>query len=90
MGACVAIRAVTFDVWDTLLNLKVAREAMISAVARETGRPEAMVREAVSEADRAVRRERRLRGLGAALRLSGPRSPSLPPASATAATSWAS
>ncbi len=63
MGAIMAIRAVTFDVWDTLLNLKVAREAMISAVARETGRPEAMVREAVSEADRAVRRERRLRGL---------------------------
>jgi hypothetical protein len=60
----VAIRAVTFDVWDTLLSLKVAREAMISAVARETGRPEAEVREAVSEADRAVRRERRLRGLG--------------------------
>jgi len=59
----VAIRAVTFDVWDTLLSLKVAREAMILAVARETGRPEAMVREAVSEADRAVRRERRLRGL---------------------------
>jgi len=44
----VAIRAVTFDVWDTLLSLKVAREAMISAVARETGRPEAEVREAVA------------------------------------------
>ncbi|AMD30137.1 hypothetical protein SE86_00320 [Acidilobus sp. 7A] len=64
MGTHMAIRAVTFDVWDTLLNLKVARESMISAVARETGRPEAEVREAVSEADRAVRKERRLRGLG--------------------------
>ncbi|ADL19780.1 hypothetical protein ASAC_1375 [Acidilobus saccharovorans 345-15] len=60
------IRAVTFDVWDTLLNLKVAREAMIGAVSRATGRPVDDVRKAVSEADRHVRRLRQLRGLSGA------------------------
>lgn len=60
------IRAVTFDVWDTLLNLKVAREAMVGAVSRVTGRPLDDVRRAVGEADRQVRRLRQLRGLGGA------------------------
>ncbi|MGC9209915.1 MAG: HAD family hydrolase [Acidilobus sp.] len=58
------MRAVSFDVWGTLLDLRVAREAVIEAISRASGVPAEKVRSAVAEADREVRRLRRTRGLG--------------------------
>ena len=58
------IRAVTFDVWGTLLDLSRAREAVVRAVSASFGIDEASVRKALSEADREARAQRRSRLLG--------------------------
>ena len=58
------IRAVTFDVWGTLLDLRAARDIMVRAVSAGLNLDEAVVRRAVSEVDAEVRALRKSGGLG--------------------------
>lgn len=60
------IRAVTFDVWGTLLDLDRARGIVIRALAEALGVPEETVRNAMIYADREARVRRASEGLGGA------------------------
>ncbi len=58
------IRAVTFDVWGTLLDLSAARRLVVRALSASLGLDENAVRRAMSDVDREVRALRRSKHLG--------------------------